>query len=175
MPRLSCSTLILILSVVALLACSSTDRTTGPALAAGGQSSGPRPLSGRCTTVITRIAPPPIEMQAIEYTCRMSHLGLTRAVVTQTVDVTSGALSNSGDYVAANGDRLGSSFAGTATLSFTDPTDATVSFQGTQLFQAGAGRFADAEGAADLSGTEHLNLITGAGTGEFTLQGSLTY
>jgi len=68
-----------------------------------------------------------------------------------------------------------SSFTGSAVLSFTDPTDASVTFQGTQGFSAGTGRFADAEGTADLAGTAGINLITGAGTGEFTLQGTLTY
>jgi len=62
--------------------------------------------------------------------------------------------------VAANGDQLSSSFTGSAVLSFTDPTDASVTFQGS---------------TADLAGTVRINLITGSGTGEFTLQGTLTY
>jgi hypothetical protein len=132
-------------------------------------------LSGRCTTVVTRIAPPPIEIQSIEATCQISHLGRTHEGSTNTVDVATGAFSNTGVYVAANGDRLNSSFTGSAVLSFTDPTDATVTFQGTQELSAGTGRFADAHGTADLAGTARINLITGAGTGEFTLQGTLTY
>jgi hypothetical protein len=174
-------------TIVVLLACSSADQhagpspgdgadpTTGPSLAQGGNSLVTRPLSGRCTTVVTRIAPPPIEIQSIEYTCQISHLGRTHAVVTQTVDVATGALSNTGVYVAANGDQLSSSFTGSAVLSFTDPTDASVTFQGTQEYSAGTGRFADAHGTADLAGTVRINLITGSGTGEFTLQGTLTY
>ena len=78
-------------------------------------------------------------------------------------------------YVAANGNRVSSNFTGSAVLSFTDPTDASVTFQGTQELSAGTGRFADAHGTADLAGTARINLITGAGTGEFTLQGTLTY
>jgi hypothetical protein len=174
-------------ALVALLACSSADQSTspspadgadpitGPSLAVGGNSLVTRPLSGRCTTVVARIAPPPIEIQSIEYTCQISHLGRTHAVVTQTVDVATGALASTGVYVAANGDRLSSSFTGSAVLSFTDPTDASVTFQGTQAFSAGTGRFADAHGTADLAGTARINLITGAGAGEFTLQGTLTY
>jgi hypothetical protein len=170
-----------------LVACSSTDQTTGPSLAddadqttgpslaRGGRSSVERPLSGRCTTVVTRIAPPPIEVQRIEYTCHLSHLGLTHAVVTQTVDVTTGALSSTGVYMAANGDQLNVDFVGTAVLSFTDPTDATVTFQGTEALSPGTGRFADGHGTADLAGTAHTNLITGSATGEFTLEGMLTY
>jgi hypothetical protein len=35
--------------------------TTGPSPARGGHSSVERPFSARCTTAVTRIAPPPIE------------------------------------------------------------------------------------------------------------------
>jgi hypothetical protein len=180
-------TLMSTFAFVGLVACSSTDQSTGPSLAddadqttglslaRGGRSSVERPLSGRCTTVVTRIAPPPIEVQRIEYTCHLSHLGLTHAVVTQTVDVATGALSSTGMYVAANGDRLNVDFVGTAVLSFTDPTDATVTFLGTQTLSPGTGRFADGYGAAELAGTAHVNLITGSGTGEFSLEGKLTY
>jgi hypothetical protein len=160
---------------VGLVACSSTDETTGPSLARGGRSSVERPLSGRCTTVVTRLVPPPIEVQRIEYTCHLSHLGLTHAVTTQTVDVTTGAISSTGVYVAANGDQLNVDFVGTAVLSFTDPSDATVTFLGTQTLSPGTGRFADGHGTAGLSGTAHINLITGSGTGEFTVEGKLTY
>lgn len=172
---------------VGLVACSPTDlgtdpsladdadQTTGTSLARGGRSSVARPLSGRCTTVVTRIAPPPIEVQRIEYTCHLSHLGLTHAVTTQTVDVTTGAISSTGVYVAANGDQLNGDFVGTAALSFTDPTDATVTFLGTQTLSPGTGRFTEGHGTADLAGTAHINLITGSGTGEFALQGTLTY
>ena len=96
-------------------------------------------------------------------------------MVTQTVDVATGALSSPGTFVAATGDELEVSSSGTAVLSFTDPTDATVTFQGTQEFSAGTGRFADADGVAELAGTTSINLITGAGTGEFTFDGVLTY
>jgi hypothetical protein len=152
-----------------------TDPTTGPSLARGGRSSVERSLSGHCTTVVTRLVPPPIEVQRIEYSCHLSHLGLTHAVTTQTVDVTTGAISSTGVYVAANGDRLNVDFVGTAVLSFTDPTDATVTFQGTQTLSPGSGRFADGHGTAGLTGTAHINLITGAGTGEFDVEGELTY
>jgi hypothetical protein len=163
------------IAVAGLCACASPVETNGPSQASSSQSLTSRPLSGRCTTVIARIAPPPIETQRIEYTCRISHLGLTHAVVTQTVNTVTGALSNGGVYVAANGDQLSSNFSGEAVLSFTDPTDASVTFSGTQEFSAGTGRFTDAEGEADLVGSAHINLITGDGTGEFALDGALTY
>jgi hypothetical protein len=170
----------------ALVACSSSDQSTGPSLdpvdqanapspARGGHSVVARPLSGRCTTVVSRLAPPPIEVQRVEFTCRMSHLGLSHALVTQTVDVTTGEISSVGDFVAANGDRLSQNFSGTPSLSFIDPTDATVTFRGTQEFSPGTGRFAEATGTADVVGATHLNLITGSGMGELTLDGTLTY
>ena len=168
-----------------LAACSTADLPTTPSSIHGAaaprtgeaaaRASVSRPLSGRCTTFVTRLAPPPIEVQRIEYTCRVSHLGLVHAVVTQTVDVATGALSSTGTFVAANGDELGVSFDGTAVLDFTDPTDATVTFQGTQEFSGGTGRFADASGTAELNGTAGVNLLTGAGTGEFTFEGVLAY
>jgi hypothetical protein len=164
-----------VLSLV-LAACSSADLTAPSSTETAKDSRAvSRPLSGSCTTVVTRLAPPPIEVQRIEYTCRISHLGLSHAVVTQTVDVTTGALSSTGTYVAANGDELGVGFSGTAVLSFTDPTNATVTFQGIQEFSGGTGRFEDATGTAQLAGTTALNLITGAGTGELTFDGALTY
>jgi hypothetical protein len=175
------------LAALALCACSAADQPTGPllgdgsdqsaepSLARGGTFAVTRPLLGRCRTVVTRLVPPPIEVQRIEYTCRISHLGLTHAVTTQTVDVMTGALSSSGVFVAANGDQLSSDFTGVAALSFVDPTDATVTFEGTEEFSPGTGRFADATGTARLAGSARVNLITGAGTGEFTLEGELTY
>src|SRR4051812_38719981 len=95
------------LALLALCACSAADQGDGPEpLLARGGVSATRPLSGRCTTVVTRLVPPPIEVQRIEYTCRISHLGLAHALVPQTVDVTTGTLSSSGVFVAANGDQL---------------------------------------------------------------------
>jgi hypothetical protein len=166
------------IAMLSLAACSSADFTTAPSAGSGpttARAPVARPLSGTCTTVVSRLVPPPVEVQHIEYTCRISHLGLTRAILTQQVDVATGALSSNGTFVAATGDQLTASFTGTAVLSFTDPTEATVTFQGTQHLSAGTGRFADATGTADLAGTAAINLITGAGTGEFTLEGTLQY
>jgi hypothetical protein len=174
-------------AMVALCACSAADEPTGPSLrgsteqvaepslAPGKLSSHTRSLSGRCTTVVSRLEPPPIEVQRIEYTCRISHLGLTHAVVTQTVDVTTGALRNRGVWVAANGDQLNSDFSGVAVLSFTNPADATVTFSGVQQFSPGTGRFAEGNGTAQLVGEARIDLMSGAGTGEFTLEGTLRY
>jgi hypothetical protein len=172
------------LFLATLAACSSADRSTGPSsegLAIPGPllppalRSATRPLSGTCTTAVSRLAPPPIEVQRFELTCRLSHLGLTQATLTQTVDVMTGALSGTGVYVAANGDELAFTFTGTAELSFTDPTDATVTFEAVQDLSGGTGRFAPADGTAEVAGTTRLNLITGSGTGQLTLDGGLAY
>jgi hypothetical protein len=172
------------LFLAALAACSSADRSIGPSsegltipgsLVPPDSKSAARPLSGTCTTTVSRLAPPPTEVQHFELTCHLSHLGLTQATLTQTVDVTTGALSGTGVYVAANGDELAFTFTGTAELSFTDPTDATVTFEAVQDLSGGTGRFAAADGAAQVAGTTRLNLITGSGTGELTLDGALAY
>ncbi len=171
-------------AVAALVACSSADRSTGPsaeglAVPSSGirsaSRSASRPLSGTCTTAVSRLAPPPIEVQQFELTCHLSHLGLTQAVLTQTVDVTTGVLSGTGVYVAANGDELAFTFTGSAALSFSDPTDATVTFEAVQDVTGGTGRFAAADGTAEVAGTTRLNLITGSGTGELTLDGAMGY
>ncbi len=172
------------LPLAALAACSSADRSIGPSSqhfttprsrTPAALTSATRPLSGTCTTAVSRLAPPPIEVQRFELTCRIAHLGLTQATLTQTVDVTTGALTGTGVYVAANGDEITFTFTGTAELSFTDPTDATVTFVGVQDLSAGTGRFAAADGTAEFAGTTRLNLITGEGSGELTLEGALTY
>jgi hypothetical protein len=69
----------------------------------------------------------------------------------QTVDVTTGALSGTGVYVDANGDEIAFTFTGTAELSFTDPTDATVTFEAVQDLSAGTRRFAAADGTAEVA------------------------
>jgi len=172
------------LFLAALAACSSTDWSTGPSseglvaptsVAPAASTSVPRPLSGTCTTAVSRLAPPPIEVQRFELSCRISHLGLTQATLTQTVDVATGAISGTGVYVVANGDEIAFTFSGAAELSFTDPTDATVTFETVQVLSAGTGRFAAADGTAEVAGTTRLNLITGSGTGEVTLDGTLAY
>jgi hypothetical protein len=120
-------------------------------------------------------SPSPVEVQRFELTCRLSHLGLTQATLTQTVDVMTGALRGTRVYVAANGDELAFTFTGTAELRFTDPTDATVTFEAVQDLSGGSGRFAPADGTAEVADTTRLNLITGSGTGELTLDGALAY
>jgi hypothetical protein len=75
-----------VLFLAALAACSSADRSIGPsseglaipgALVPPALKSAARPLSGTCTTTVSRLEPPPVEVQHFDLTCRLSHLGLT--------------------------------------------------------------------------------------------------
>jgi hypothetical protein len=116
----------------------------------------------------------------IEYTCQISHLGRTHNVVIQSVIPTgppagallSGIVNNTGAYVAANGDRVNSSFTGT---SVTNLADFTAEFEGTETFSGGTGRFAEASGTAHIQGTAVLDPATGTGTGQFSIAGTITY
>jgi hypothetical protein len=74
--------------------------------------------------------------------------------------------------VAANGDRVNSSFTGTGT---TNLADFTAVFEGTDTFSGGTGRFADASGTAHIQGTAVLDPATGTGKGQFTIAGTITY
>ncbi len=170
-------------TLVALAACSSMDQVTAPSLARGGTSEVTRPLRGRCDTDVTivSIAPDGRLDLSIEYTCRISHLGLTHNTVIQSVIPTgppegvflSGIVNNTGAYVAANGDRVNSSFTGTGV---TNLANFTAVFEGTETFlPGGTGRFANASGTAHIQGTAALDPATGTGTGRFTIEGAITY
>jgi hypothetical protein len=170
-------------AVMALAACSSMELPTEASLARGGSSEQTRPLKGQCATDVTilSIAPDGRLDLRIEYTCRISHLGLTHNTVIQSVipaGPPEGAflpaiINNTGAYVAANGDRVNSSFTGTGV---TNLADFSAVFEGTESFlPGGTGRFADASGAAHIEGTAVLDPATGTGTAQFTLEGTITY
>jgi len=168
--------------LVALAACSSTEQATGPSLTRGGESHVTRPLKGRCDTDVTIVsigADGRLDL-SIEYTCQISHLGRTHNAVVQSVIPTgppAGALltavvHNTGAYVAANRDRVNSSFTGTGV---TNLANFTAVFEGTETFLGGTGRFADASGMAHIQGTAALDPATGTGKGQFTIEGTITY
>jgi hypothetical protein len=175
-------TLISAATLVTLAACSSTDQPTGPSLDRGGESQVTRPLKGRCDVEVTIVsigADGRLDLIE-EYTCQISHLGRTHNTVTQSVIPTgppingflSGIVNNTGAFVAANGDRVNSSFSGTGV---TNLADFTAVFEGTETFSGGTGRFAGASGSAHVQGTAALDPTTGRGRGQFTIQGTLTY
>jgi hypothetical protein len=169
-------------TLVALAACSSTDTPTAPSFARGGHSEVSHPLSGRCDTEVTilNVAPDGRLDLRIEYTCQLSHLGLSHNTVLQSVvpsgppvnGLLPGVVTNTGAYVAANGDRVNSSFSGTGV---TNLSDFTATFEGTEHFLGGTGRFADATGTAHIKGTAVLNPVAGSGTAHFTIEGTITY
>ena len=176
-PLISAATLI------ALGACASTDLATGPSLDRGAKSVVTRPIKGQCDTEITivSIAPDGRLDLLINYTCQLSHFGRTHNTVVQSVIPTGppiggllpGIVNNTGAYVAANGDRVNSSFTGTGV---TNLIDFTAVFEGTETFlPGGTGRFADASGTAHIQGTAVLDPITGTGTAHFTLEGTISY
>jgi hypothetical protein len=169
-------------TVFALAACSSADQVTAPSFARNANAEVPRPLTGRCDTEVTilNIGPDGTLDLRIDYTCRLSHLGLTHNTVLQSVvpsgppvnGLLPGIVTNTGAYVAANGDRVNSSFTGTGV---TNLADFTAEFVGTESFVGGTGRFADASGSAQVEGTAVLDPATGTGTAHFTLDGTITY
>lgn len=169
-------------TLVALAACSSTDTPTAPSFARGGHSEVSHPLGGRCDTEVTilDVAPDGRLDLRIEYTCELSHLGLSHNTVLQSVvpsgppvnGLLPGVVTNTGAYVAANGDRVNSSFSGTGV---TNLSDFTATFEGTERFRGGTGRFADATGTAYIKGTAALDPVAGTGTAHFTIEGTITY
>jgi hypothetical protein len=175
-------TLISAATLVTLAACSSTDHPTGPSLNGGGNSQVTRPLKGRCDVEVTIVSIGPDGRLDLleEYTCQLSHLGRTHNTVTQSVIPTgppvdgflSAIVNNTGAFVAANGDRVNSSFTGTGV---TNLANFTAEFEGTETLSGGTGRFANASGTAHIEGTAALDPATGTGRGQFTIEGTITY
>jgi hypothetical protein len=131
-----------------------------------------RPHRGTCTTVVTPISQQELH---IDSDCRLTHLGRASGQSTQTV-VPVGPpgptipllITNTTVYRAANGDELNMSFLGTGQL---DPVTGEVTFVGTETYQGGTGRFANATGSATTQGT--ASVVTNLGA--FTTQGRLAY
>ena len=136
-----------------------------------------RPHRGTCSTVVTPLSAPGVFPQEllIDSDCRLTHLGHTSGQTTQTV-VPAGPpgatipllITNTTVYRAANGDELQMSFLGTGQL---DPATGEVTFVGTETYQGGTGRFANATGSATAQGS--ASVITNLGS--FTTQGRLAY
>jgi hypothetical protein len=158
------------------------DPPTAPSFARGGNSDVSRQIKGECDTEVTilNIGPDGRLDLRIDYTCHLSHLGLTHNTVIQSVvpsgppvnGLLPGIINNTGAYVAANGDRVNSSFTGTSLL---DLADFSAQFEGTEHFLGGTGRFANASGTAHIEGTAINDPIAGTGTAHFTLEGTITY
>ena len=136
-----------------------------------------RPHGGTCSTVVTPISPPGVFPQElrIDSDCRLTHLGHASGQTTQYV-IPAGPpgatipllISNTTVYRAANGDLLNMSFVGTGQL---DPVTGEVTFVGTETYQGGTGRFANATGSATAQGS--ASIFTNLGT--FTVKGRIAY
>jgi len=137
----------------------------------------PRPAGGSCATTISFL--PPVSGQPanvavirVGLDCTLRHLGLTsgeliQTIVSSTTDF-SNTLSATIVYVAANGDELHATFAGSGVL---DPSGPSVRFSGTETYTGGTGRFRDAAGSSELVGSADLR----ASVGEYSTSGTLRY
>jgi hypothetical protein len=76
---------------------------------------------------------------------------------------------NTAVYTAANGDKLFSTFLGSGV-----PTSTGVSFSGTETYDGGTGRFADATGSATLVGSAEFTSPS-AGVGQYSVEGTISY
>ncbi len=136
-----------------------------------------RPYRGSCSTVVTPLTAPGVFPQElrIDYDCTLTHLGRTTGIAMQVVTpisqsgaIVTASIENETTYKSANGDTLNASFAGTALINV---QSGQVRFIGTETFEGGSGRFADATGSADLEGT--ASIFTNLGF--FTTSGRLAY
>ena len=140
---------------------------------------GTRSAGGTCTTEVTVVAPypdmtyptfpQPILHLTISGVCNLRHLGRSTMQATQTVNLLTNAIVNSGTYTAANGDELVSQFVGVTT--YNDGVNAV--FNGVETYLSGTGRFHGVSGSTQLKGYAHLTGLTG--TGKFTTTGTITY
>jgi hypothetical protein len=137
-----------------------------------------RPYSGTCSTVVQVLTPPNVFPQElrIDLDCTLAHLGRTTGVAFQTVTplgapngaILTTAIENATTYTAANGDMLDQAFIGTALINL---ETGEVRYIGTETFDGGTGRFNNATGTSDLTGT--ASIFTG--TGLYTVQGRIAY
>jgi len=142
-----------------------------PVMNAHGSPAAPyRPLDGSCQTMFAFTQTGSID---IEGACHYSHLGLTTSVAEQIIMPGPGGtllIVNTTVYTAANGDKLFSTFTGTGV--FTSATG--VSFSGTETYEGGTGRFADAVGSATLVGSAEFTSPS-AGVGQYSVAGTISY
>lgn len=160
------------LAALALLA-SAPDAQAGP-------KGTDRPIKGTCDTEVTPLSPPgdiPI-LLAVDVACHLSHLGLTgggtdEEIVFPTGQPVDGLLPiaifiRRITYIAANGDELWSTFAGSGAI---DLIDYTANFEGVETFIGGTGRFRNAKGTSQTAG--QASLLDNRGT--LTLLGTISY
>jgi hypothetical protein len=129
-----------------------------------------RPMGGSCETTFVFTGPTTAHYEG---SCSLLHLGLTHVVAAQAVTFNADGTLHIVDvaiYTSANGDALVGYFDGVGT--FTSSTE--VSFVGTETYNGGTGRFADASGNAVITGVAMFTSPNG-GIGEYTGKGFLSY
>ena len=152
----------------------------GPtAVSAGSETAPPeRPFAGSCSAAVTPLTEPGVfpEVLRVDLDCILRHLGRTTGQATTTV-VPAGApvgpvlpihLSSVTTYKSASGDLLYQTFSGTGTVNL---QTLEVSFQGMETFSGGTGRFSEAVGFANTTGS--ASFVTN--TGFLTTKGVLAY
>lgn len=127
-----------------------------------------RPIKGSCTITSTDFVSFafPILNQVGHATCQISHLGRATLRSELAVNVATGTQTGASTFTAANGDLLYVTSAGSSTP--TGPS--TISFTGITTIVGGTGRFENATGQLNASGTTSFS-----GTGFLMYDGSIVY
>jgi hypothetical protein len=120
------------------------------------------PFSGSLDANEVDVAVPPNLMVEGTATGNGSHLGRFTATYAATVSLATGTATGTFTFIAANGDRLESTFVGLG-VPTANPDIASIEEVATIL--SGTGRFAGATGAFTIHRT--ANLVTGASSGSF--------
>jgi hypothetical protein len=139
-----------------------------------------RPIKGSCDVVITPETDPGVfpVIMAFDMACHLSHLGVTTASTEESIVTPAGPpvgtvvpITQSLTltvYTAANGDQLFSTYTGTGTNDF---ASGAATFEGTETYLGGTGRFVGATGQAHIVGT--ASVFTNRGF--FTTSGNISY
>ena len=139
-----------------------------------------RPIKGACDTFITPLTPPGVfpAIIAVDTACHLSHLGLTVGSTDFEIITPSGPPVGTVlpvnisvpliVYTAANGDQLFSTFVGTGEIDF---ATGVATFDGTETYHGGTGRFLHATGQSHTEGAG--SLVTNLGA--LTTSGSISY
>ena len=167
----------LVVSTIVLAAACTSDGATGPegdaafSLRSGG-STATRPARGECsTTFVPADFTYPLLTIRIDGTCHLLHAGRASLHATQVIDVTDGSFTNVSTYIAANGDEIHTSFAGTPT---SPPGSPDVTFVGEETYLGGTGRFLGASGRAPATGSATI-APDQSGVGAYRVDGWITY
>jgi hypothetical protein len=173
-----CALIPLILPLALIAGACATDAPAGPDDSASldasraGTSPKPRPAGGSC---VTTVAPAGFDFPHLTITidgvCHLRHLGRATMHATQVIDVTTGLFSNETIYIAANGDELHTTFAGVTT---SPPGSLDITFDGTETFVGGTGRFASATGTTTAQGSATL-AADQSGVGKYRMEGWITF